>query len=132
MERRHFGGHVEKSKWFRWLATVTDEHSERGIARKIGVSHTTVQRWVRDGVPVSTVWELTLRFQGDPLAAMVLLRRIDESQLSELNWAAIVRYAPIEVLGAELAARITAGARLYPKEAASLQKRSTGVWPGVL
>ena len=118
---------MEKSKWFRWLATVTDEHTERGIARKIGVSHTTVQRWVRGGVPVSKVWELTLRFQGDPISALVLLRRIDEAQVHELNWEAIVRYAPIEVLGTELAARITEGARLYPKEAESLQKRSTGI-----
>lgn len=118
---------MEESKWIRWLTDLTGETKIRGIARRVGVSHTTVARWKRQGMSADKVWQLTLRFRGDPLAAMVLLGRIDESEVHALNWEAIVRYAPIEVLSEELASRISAGARMYPKEAESLQKRSTGV-----
>lgn len=99
----------------------------RGIARKIGVGSTTVQRWVANGMSAEKVWSLTIRFHGDPVAALVLLSRVDDEELPNLNWAAVVKYAPIEVLADEIAARIAEGARRYPKEAESLQKRSTHV-----
>lgn len=118
---------MEKSKWFRWLSATTHETSSRGIARKVGVAHTTVQRWATNGMTADKVWELTRRFHGDPIAALVLLSRVDDADIPDLNWAAVVKYVPIDVLADEIAARIAEGARRYPREAESLQKRTTRV-----
>lgn len=91
-----------ETKWALWLRTVTKEDSVRGIARAAKVSHTTVQRWIAKGVPVETVWELTLRFNADPIAALILLERIAPSQTGDLNYSAIVKYAPEHTLTSEL------------------------------
>jgi hypothetical protein len=88
-----------------WLCTVTGETTMRGVARKVGVSHTTVQRWINSGVPPSTVWDITLRFNGDPIAALVVMGRIEPDEVQRLNLAAIVRYADADILTAELHAR---------------------------
>jgi hypothetical protein len=77
----------------------------RGVARAVGVSHTTVQRWITSGVPPSTVWDITLRFNGDPVAALVVLGGIEPDEVQRLNLAAIVRYADADILTAELHSR---------------------------
>ena len=96
---------MDDTKWARWLRTVTREDTVRGIARATGRSHTTVHRWLTGGVPPSIVWELTLRFRGDPIAALVVLGRINPDQVSQVNYAAIVKYADADVLTGELHSR---------------------------
>ena len=93
---------MEGARWATWLRDVTGEDTVRGIARKVGRSHTQVQRWIAKGVPPDTVWEITLRFKGDPVSALIVLGRVTPDQVSQLNWAELVRYAPAEVLTAEL------------------------------
>lgn len=96
---------MEETKWAQWLRSLTHEDTERGIARVVGRSHTTVQRWASKGVPVQTVWELTVRFKGDPIAALVLLDRVKPEQVQLLNFAAMLRYADADLLTAELHSR---------------------------
>lgn len=96
---------MDDTKWVRWLRAVTHEDTERGIARAVGVSHTTVQRWVSKGVPPQTAWELTVRFKGDPIATLVVLGRVAPEDVSQLNFAAIMRYADADLLTAELHSR---------------------------
>ena len=95
-------------KWEDWLRATTHEESGRDIAKAVGVSHTTVQRWIRTGVPPPTVWELTLRFRGDPVAALIVLGRITPEQVAELNFPAALRYVPEDELTAELHRRAVA------------------------
>lgn len=96
---------MEETKWFRWLRSLTKESSERAMAKRVGVSHTTVQRWVRSGVPPNTAWKLCVRFKGDPIQLIVLLGKIQPEHVPVLNWYAVVRYVPAEVLTAEVHAR---------------------------
>ena len=96
---------MEDTKWGTWLRAVTHQETERGIARVVGVSHTTVQRWIAAGVPPSTVWEITLRFNADPIATLVVMGRIAPDQVRQLNLAAVVKYADADVLTAELHSR---------------------------
>jgi len=103
------------TKWARWLCALTHETTERGIAKRVGVSHTTVQRWVRSGVPPSRAYQLCVLFNGDVLEVMTLLGRIQPQDVQSLNWAAIVQYAPAEVLTAELHARTVRALRLRPE-----------------
>jgi len=106
---------LDDSKWERWLRSVTRERSVRGIARATGRSHTTVQRWITNGVPVQTVWELTLRFRADPVRSLIMLGRLTPEEVPQLNWAEIVRYAPAEVLTAELHGRTVTALRARPE-----------------
>ena len=92
----------DASRWGCWLREITHEETIRGIARAADVSHTTVRRWIAEGVPPSTVWELTIKFRGDPIMALVILGRITPEQVSQINFAAAVRYADADVLTGEL------------------------------
>ena len=116
---------MDDTKWERWLRAVTHEASERGIARAAGVSHTTVQRWIVKGVPVQTVWELTLRFRADPVETLIVLGRVAPEQVTQLNWAALVRYAPADVLTAELHSRTVQALRKAPE--VDPRRQATGV-----
>ena len=93
---------MDNLKWERWLRDTTHEETGREIAKAVGVSHTTVQRWIRTGVPPPTVWELTLRFRGDPVAALIVLGRITPEQVADLNFPAALQYVPDDELTKEL------------------------------
>jgi len=103
-----------ESHWERWLRTVTRETSMRGVARKIGVSHTTVQNWVRNGVPTEKVAEITHRFGADPIEALVLTGLVREEHVPHLNYEEIVKYVPVEVLAGELSRRATLYSQTRP------------------
>lgn len=105
---------ADENVWFRWLKQTTRQGSARGIAKSAGVSHTTVLRWLERGVPASNVWELTVKFRGDPIAALVMLERITQEQVGQLNYAKLVRYAPAQVLTAELHERTVHALRDWP------------------
>jgi hypothetical protein len=105
---------MEATKWRRWLTKTTGEKSTRAIARKVGVSHTTVQRWIAEGVPHARVWELTLRFHGDPVAACVVLGYVSPEDVRLFNYEKVVEYAPTVVLTNELHNRAVTTKREYP------------------
>lgn len=98
---------MEDTKWSRWLRTVTKEDSVRGIARAAKVTHPTVTRWISKGVPPAKVWELTVRLHGDPIEALIVLGRITPAQVADLNYAALLSYAPEQALTWELHRRAT-------------------------
>ena len=105
---------MAETKWAHWLYQLTGELTERGIAKRVGVTHTTVQRWVRSGVPPSRAYELCVRFKGDPFEVMVLIGRMQPHDVQSLNWEAIVRYAPASVLSAELHSRTVTATSMEP------------------
>lgn len=113
---------MDELHWAQWLCRITGETSMRAVARKVGVSHTQVQRWTREGVPTERIADLTVRFNADPIEALVLAGRLREEHVPHLNYAAIVRYAPVEVLAKELARRATIYSTTRPD---SLRKTRT-------
>lgn len=105
---------MDDTKWFRWLRKTTRERTARGIALRVGVSHTTVLKWIDSGVPHTRVWELVLRFNGDPVSACVVLGYVTPEDVPKFNYAAVVQYAPTVVLTEELHNRATTTKRDYP------------------
>jgi len=111
--------------WEQWLKTITGQTTMRAVARRLDVSHTTVQRWTRSGVPPDMIAELTVRFNADPIEALVLAGRLREEHVPRLNYAALVRYVPVEVLAAELHRRAAGYSQTRPDT-----MRKTGTGPG--
>jgi hypothetical protein len=119
---------LRHTKWGRWLYEVTGEDKVRGVARAAGVSHTTVARWIENGVPPERVAELTVKFGADPIAGLVLIGWLREEDVARMNYAAVVQYAPADVLAAELLKRATRYiAAQYPD---TLRKTRTGLDDG--
>jgi hypothetical protein len=104
----------DETKWLRWLRAVTRERSERAIARKVGVSHTTVQRWVAKGIQPETVWRLVVRFSGDPVQAVVVLGWMEPEQVRLIDWAKVAEYMPTYVMTEELNKRAHTTRRDFP------------------
>jgi hypothetical protein len=52
-----------------WVRRITGAHSQRGIATELGRSHTTIARWVREGITLSTILEICVVTGTDPYAA---------------------------------------------------------------
>ena len=111
--------------WARWLCHITGQTTMRAVARRLDVSHTTVQRWTRSGVPPDMIAELTVRFNADPIEALVLAGRLREEHVPRLNYAALVRYVPVEILAAELHRRAAGYSQSRPDT-----MRKTGTGPG--
>ena len=112
---------MDETKWFRWLRAATRETTIRGIARAAGVSHTTVRKWIAQGVPPDRAWDIAVRFRTDPIELLVLFGRIEPGQVPDLNYAAIAQYVPTFVLTEELHRRAETTRREYPH--IKLQKR---------
>lgn len=110
-----------ETNWSRWLQDVTRESSIRGIASATGVSHTTVRKWIVNGVPADRAWRIALKFRADPIELLVLLDRISSDEVPDLNHRALVEYAPTTILTEELHKRATTVRREHPN--ISLHKR---------
>jgi len=118
----------DQSHWEQWLRRITGQTTEasmRAVSRMVGVSHTTVQRWTRSGVPPDMIADLTVRFNADPIEALVLAGRLREEHVPRLNYAALVRYVPVEILAAELHRRAAGYSQSRPDT-----MRKTGTGPG--
>jgi len=82
-----------------------------------------VQRWVANGVPHTKVWELTIRFRGDPIAAFMVLGYVDEDDVPNFDFAAVVEYIPTSVLTDEVNRRAHGAAQKHfiaPKRRAAI------------
>jgi hypothetical protein len=119
---------MDEQERHNWLVSVTGEDKVRGIARKVGVSHTQVQRWIREGIPPSRIAELTVRFGADPIEALVLSEWLEDEHVEHLNYQALVKYVPVQILAGELMHRASIYSKTRPDP---LRKTTTGVQASV-
>lgn len=63
-----------------WLESITDETTARAIAAKLGRSHTTVNRWLRQGIPIESVVHICVDQRIDLPASLVALGFITPAQ----------------------------------------------------
>ena len=109
--------------WARWLRMITGETTVRAIARRVGVSHSTVHRWMSKGIEPEKAAELAVRFYADPIEAAVLTGWLREDDVANLNYEALVRYVPVEFLAAELHRRAHGYSQTRPD---TMRKTRTG------
>lgn len=90
------------TKRWHWLQDATGEDTIRGAARAAGVSHATIQRWLKNGAPIGAVIELTVRFERDLIEALVVWGHLDDADVARLNFEALVKYIPGDILTQEV------------------------------
>lgn len=85
-----------------WLQATTGESSAHAIARKIGRSHTSVLRWMKNGVPAEVVIEVAVRFNADVIAALIATGYMTDEQVPHLRLETALRKVPVHHLTSEL------------------------------
>lgn len=113
----------QKQRWD-WLSKATGEDSARGVGRALGTHHTTIQRWVRNGMPDGTLIDLIIKYNQDPLLACVIWGLLDDDDVPRFNWEAISKYIPADILAGELYTR----SRMYLHAEYPDTLRKTSVW----
>ena len=93
---------MQQTVWRDWLRHLTGETTTRGIAEKVGTSHTTVQRWINRGIPPRHVFDLAARFQADIYKALVMFEWLEDGDVERMNITTALRHYPEDALTAEL------------------------------
>lgn len=96
--------------WQRWLSSVTNDASARGISRRIGVHHTTVGRWMNAGVAApDDIIRIARAYRADALEGLIAAGWITDVDLMNGLLRNAVRRAPTVFLTEELHDRAQAG-----------------------
>lgn len=112
MERKRY----THDEWVAWVAEVTGGASARAIAKRIGRSHTTVSRWLRDGGPAEAVIEIATGYEAPIVRALVDTGWITAEDATRAFAADILRRVPNVTLTAELHRRAREFKRLYGRD----------------
>ena len=97
---------MAQSRRWKWVQSVTGTSNVRSASAELGVSHSTVSRWVQKGMPIQTMMELVVKYQCDPIEASVVWGFLPPEAVPELNYDALTQYVPTQVLAAELHRRV--------------------------
>ena len=85
-----------------WLQEVTGETSLRGIASKVSRSHSTVHRWIHEGMPPDVVVDVAIKVNVDIITALVAAGWVTESERENLNLDETLRRLPAVKLTGEI------------------------------
>lgn len=112
MERKRY----THDEWVAWVAEVTGGASARAIGKRIGRSHTTVSRWLRDGGSAEAVIEIATGYEAPIVRALVDTGWISSEDADRAFAADSLRRVPNVVLTAEVHRRAVAFKRLYGRD----------------
>lgn len=93
---------MHDTRWAGWLKRTTRADTSRDIAARVGVSHTTVLRWMRSGIPPDYVFAIGLRFGADLYETVIDMGWAEANELSEVGWDQVLRHVPLNQLTAEV------------------------------
>lgn len=107
--------------WDKWLRRITGDATQAEIAKRIGVSRATVQRWaVRKVIDPETVLKLARAYRVDPVEGLLAGGWLSLEDISMDGFRAVLQQAPTLFLVQELLTRAEAshaassGARMPP------------------
>lgn len=90
------------SEWTEWVARVTGGETSRQVGERIGRSHTTALRWMRDGASPEAVIGLALAYEADVVEALVVSGWLAAKDVRRLNLGLALRQLPPTNLTGEL------------------------------
>lgn len=86
-----------------WLTQVTGEHTSRAIAEEIGnVTHSTVLRWMKTGIPPDMVFSLAIRYNVDICETIIAMGWAEPEELYRANIDGLMTHIPDNRLTGEL------------------------------
>jgi len=94
------------SEWEKWVHKVTEGASSREVGERIGHSHTTALRWMKDGASPEAVIALALAYQADPIQAMVAAGWLRADLVKDLNLDGALKSLSTLKLAAEVHRRV--------------------------
>ncbi|MEZ3156840.1 hypothetical protein AB1K56_07895 [Microbacterium sp. BWR-S6Y] len=96
--------------WRQWLDRATNRDSDREIARKTRLAHTTIGRWRNAGTaPAEGVIAIARAYGADPIEGLIFAGLLTEADLLNGGLRNAVRHAPTAYLTEELHERVTTG-----------------------
>ena len=93
--------------WGGWLRHTTGAQSTRDIAIRCNVSHTTVQRWIRSGIPPDVVFRIGIAFRADLYQTVIDMGWVSGDDLIGADWSKILPHIPYTALTEEVHRRAT-------------------------
>jgi len=103
-------GRQDINTWQAWLDHATDGDSARAIARRVGMSHVTVRRWMNsDTAPCHGIIRIAREYGVDPVEGMISAGWLTEADLMNGGLRNAVRHAPTLYLTEELHERVLTG-----------------------
>ena len=93
--------------WGGWLRDTTGAQSTRDIATRCNVSHTTVQRWIRSGIPPDAVFRIGIAFRADLYQTVIDMGWVSGADLISADWSKILPHIPYTALTEEVHRRAT-------------------------
>jgi len=112
MERKR----ATHEEWVSWVNVTTRGASNRAIAARIGRSHTTVSRWLRDGGSADAVIAIAVGYGAPVVRALVDMGYLRPEDAERVNITDVLRTVPNVALTAEVHRRAVAFKRLYGKD----------------
>jgi transcriptional regulator with XRE-family HTH domain len=69
--------------WQQWVRTTTHGAATRSISGRLGVSHSTVARWIKNNsAPCGDIIRLARQYGADPIDGLIAARRLSEEDLA--------------------------------------------------
>lgn len=112
MERKR----ASREEWVAWARDVTCDASARAIAARIGRSHTTVSRWLRDGGSADAVIAIAVGYGAPVVRSLVEMGYLSPEEAERVNVSDMLRTLPNVALTNELHRRAIAFRRIYGKD----------------
>ena len=88
-------------RW-QWVQQVTGEQTVSAAAQALGEPRSTLSRWLKNGMPTGSLMPLIRKYQCDLIEAGLVWGYLTDKDVMNLNYDALVRYIPIDVLTREV------------------------------
>lgn len=104
-------GGSRMSDWEDWVRKATGGATSRQVGQRIGHSHTTALKWMRDGASPEAVIALAVAYNADVIGALVAAGWLPAEDVANLNFDAALRRLSSVKLTAEIHRRAIANAK---------------------
>lgn len=103
-------------EWVGWVQKVTAGASARAIGKQLGISHTTVSRWLREGATEKAVIAISVGYGAPVVSGLVEMGFLSAEDAGRMNVSDVLKTIPNVLLAAEIHRRAVVFKRIYGKD----------------